>query len=112
MYKPSGNFPIKAILLVPTVEKINGVNVKSFTEGLYFFCSAKSYGGTEKVVNDVISVEDTNIIECWYSPRFKSGCRIRLLDDDSEWEIITPPENIERRNKYMKFKVRRINGGA
>lgn len=112
MYRPSSNFNVKAIILIPTIEKINGVNVKSYTEDEEFFCSAKSYGGTEKVIDDKYVIEDTLNIETWYNPKITSECKIKLLDDNSEWEILNTPENIERKNVYIKFKVKRFVGGA
>jgi hypothetical protein len=112
MYKPKLSFNVPAIILTATYEKINGVNVKTFTESETIFVSAKSYGGTEKVIDDVYVIEDTMEIETWYRPDITSECNLRLLDDNSEWEIINNPENIDRRNMFLKFKVKRINGGA
>lgn len=110
MYKPSV-FNVPVILLVPETKKVNGVTTKTFTEGECFFVSAKSYGGTEKVINNQYVVEDTMVIESWYYPEIKSDCRIRFADG-SEWEIINTPENISMMNKYLRFKVRRVMGGA
>lgn len=112
MYRPQQPFNVPAKILIPTTIKVNGINQKTYSEWDDFFCSAKSYGGTEKTVNGVFAVEDTMEIECWYRPDITSGCHIKLLDDNSEWEIVTPPENIERRNQFLKFKIRRLSGGA
>lgn len=112
MYKPKTPFNVPAQLLIPSYEKINGVEKKSFSENFIFFCSAKSYGGTEKIINDNYVIEDTIEIETYFYPDINSECRIILLDDNSEWEIISPPENIERRNQYLKFKIKRVQGGA
>lgn len=112
MYKPQQPFNVPAKILTATYTKVNGVNKKTFTEGDDFFCSAKSYGGTEKTINGVYVVEDTMQIETYFRPDITSIDRIKLLDDSSEWEIITPPENIERRNRFLVFKVRRVKGGA
>ena len=112
MYRPQQPFNVAAQILTATTVKVNGINQKTFTAGDNFFCSAKSYGGTEKTVNGVYVVEDTMEIETWYRPEIKSDCHVKLLDDNSEWEIITPPENIERRNQFLKFKIRRLSGGA
>lgn len=112
MYKPTQPFNVAATILIPATVKVNGVNQKTFTEWDNFFCSAKSYGGTEKVINGVYAIEDTMQIETYYRPDINASCRIRLLDDNSEWEIISDPENIERRNQFLSFKVRRIAGGA
>lgn len=111
-YRPTSVFNTPAKLLIPEVGKKNGVKYKNFIEDSIFYISFKSYGGTEKVINDVVVIEDTASVECYYNPKIKSDCKIQLLDDSSTWEIISPPENIERRNLYLKFKVRRTAGGA
>lgn len=72
----------------------------------------KTYGGTEKISNDILTVEDTANIVCWYRPDIKSNCRLIRLTDNAAFEILGEPENIEMRNMFLKFKVRRIKGGA
>lgn len=111
-YQPSVPFSVPALHLKRSkeLEKVNGVNQYTYSEGVQFYCSAKSYGGTEKVVNGVFAVEDTWQIETWYNPDFGKGDRIRFLDDNSEYEILASPENINRRGQYMRFKVSRIGG--
>lgn len=109
-YQPSVPFTVPALHLKRSTRKVNGVNKEVFTEGSTFFCSAKSYGGTEKVVNGVYVVEDTWQIDTWYNPAFGKGDRIRFLDDNSEFEVLASPENINRRGQYMRFKVSRIGG--
>lgn len=111
-YKPSLPFNVPARIMKGTFEKINGVNVKTFTEGDLIWVSAKSYGGTEKVVNDNYVIVDTLSIETWFRPDITSEDNIQLLDDNSEWEILNTPENIDRRNQYLKFKVKRYKGRA
>lgn len=112
MYKPTQPFNVKAKLLKATFEKVNGFTKKTYSEGIEFFCSAKSYGGTEKVINDKYVIEDTMLIDTWFNPEITSECKIRLLDDNSEWEIINTPEDINRRKQFLKFKVKRIRGNA
>lgn len=107
-YQPRAPFDVPAKLLKRTLTKVNGVNQETFTESINFFCSAKSYGGTERIVNDVYTIEDTWTIDTWYSPAFGKGDKIRFLDDNSEYEILSSPENINRRGQYMRFKVVRI----
>ena len=91
-----------------TWENINGVIMANF----------KTYGGTEKNDNGVISVEDTAQVVCWYRPDIRGNCRVVLLDGNEDttnptaYEILGEPENIEMRNMFLKFKVRRIKGGA
>lgn len=112
MYRPKSPFLTPALILKAEYQKVNGVEKKTFVAGDYFFCSAKSYGGTERVINDKYVIEDTLEIETWFKPEITAENRIRLLDDGSEWEIVSPPENIDRRNQFLKFKIKRIQGGA
>lgn len=110
-YEANLPFDIPALHLKRTLKKINGANQEIFTEAEKpFFCSAKSYGGTEKVVNGVVVIEDTWIVDAYYNPSFRKGDKIRFLDDNSEFEILASPENINRRGKFMRFKVLAIGG--
>ena len=110
-YEANLPFDIPALHLKRSLEKINGANQEVFTEAEKpFYCSAKSYGGTEKVVNDLVVIEDTWTVDAFYNPAFGKGDRIRFLDDNSEFEILANPENINRRGQYMRFKVRSIGG--
>lgn len=110
-YKPSAPFDCPVFLLIPTSKRVKGVLVKSFEpEKDPFFASVRTFGGTETNVNGVTVVENTAIIETWYDPRFKINMQVRIGDID--YEIISPPENIHMRNKYVKFKVRAVTGGA
>ena len=109
-YQPQVPFNVPCEHLKRTITKVNGANKPTFTKKGMFYCSAKSYGGTEKVVNDVYVVEDTWVVDTWYNPDITKGDRIRFLDDNSEFEILASPENINRRGQYMRFKVLRIGG--
>lgn len=111
-YRPSMPFNVPALILKCEYKKVNGVNVKIFADGDQIFVSAKSYGGSEKDVNDKITIIDTMNIETWYRPDITSIDGIRLLDDGSEWEILNTPEDIDRRHQFLKFKVQRMKGGA
>lgn len=109
-YQPQVPFNVPAMHLKRSVKKVNGVNQETFAEKSMFYCSAKSYGGTERTVNDVYVIEDTWQIDTWFNPVFSKGDKIRFLDDNSEYEILASPENINRRGQYMRFKVRAIGG--
>ena len=109
-YQPQVPFNVPALHLQRTTQKVNGVNQEIFTEKDVFFCAAKSYGGTEKTVNGVYAIEDTWQIDTWYNPAFRKGDKIRFLDDNTEYEILASPENINRRGQYMRFKVVRVGG--
>ena len=109
-YQPRVPFTVPAMHLKRTIKKVNGVNQETFTDGGMFYCSAVSYGGTEKIVNGVYVIEDTWLIDAWYNPNVGKGDRVRFLDDTSEFEVLASPENINRRGQYMRFKVSRIGG--
>lgn len=111
-FKPNLPFNVPARILKGYYTKINGVPQKNYEEGDLIFVSAKSYGGTEKIQNDKYVILDTLIIDTWYRPDITSIDGIRLLDDNSEWEIYTHPENVNRRNQYLTFKVKRMSGRA
>ena len=105
-------FNVPAKILKPVTTKVNGIATKTFSESETIFVSAKSYGGTEKIVEDMYVIEDTMVIETFYRPDITSDCNLKLLDDDSTWEILNTPENIDRRNMFLKFKIKRIKGKA
>lgn len=110
-YEPNLPFNVPALQLKRSIKKVNGVNTEVFTEAKKpFFCSAKSYGGTEKVVNGVVVIEDTWNIDAFYNPTFGKGDKIRFLDDNTEFEVLASPENINRQGQYMRFKVKHIGG--
>ena len=115
MYRPAAMAQLTSAfyLLEPTTESVNGVAKKKYTKDYNIQkCSFKSYGGTERVVNNLITIEDTAVVNCWYNPKIKSGCRIERVPDGAIFDIINEPENIEMRNFYMQFKVRRVKGGV
>lgn len=117
--------PIPFVLLTPNYKKVSGVNkpiYPTIQEALnvkdekgnrlnLFFGSFKTYGGTERDVNGVYSIEDTANIETMYRPDIKANCRI-AREDGATYDIIGEPENINMRNQFLKFKVRRVKGGA
>lgn len=99
--------------LIARTERINGVTVKTYEpDGVVRFCNFSTYGGTERDVNGVLSVEDTAQMVTWYEPDITGSDHIRILITEAEYEIIGEPENIELRRQEMTFKVRRIKGGA
>lgn len=112
-YKPNTPFNVPLFLLVPAYEKIKGTPVKKYPEkGELIYCSYKTYGGTEAVVNGLYSVEDTAVIETWYRPDIKADCAFRLTDDNTIYEVVGKPEDINRQHQYLKFKVKAVTGGA
>ena len=122
MYKPiaAAQMATPCLLQIPTTNNVLGVPKKTYEDSEQFCCNWKSYGGTEIVNNDVLTIEDTATIVCWFNPIIQASCRIVRLADGKDaagrwravYEVIGEPENIEQRNMIMQFKVRRIKGGA
>jgi hypothetical protein len=106
---------IPLVLLIPTYSTALGVDTKTYpaiADGELFYGSFKTYGGTEITVNGIYSIEDTAIIECWYRPDIKSDCRIGVPATGAVYDVEGQPENINMRNQFLRFKVRRYKGGA
>ncbi len=116
MYRPTeaNEMTTPLILQIPTAGNYNGVRYKaSYTDAsAVIYANFKTYGGTEIVVDGVLEVEDTAQVTCWYRPDITSGCRIKRATDNAVFEILGDPEDIEQRHMILKFKVRRIKGGA
>ena len=114
-YKISAPFTVPMVLLVPTYSRAYGAEGKTFPaikDGVPFNGNFRTFGGTERAVDGVYSIEDTAIVETWYNPAIKSDCRVALRDSGAVYEIINEPEDIELRHQYLKFRVQRIKGGA
>lgn len=126
-YRPEIKNPIPLILLIPkSTSKTSGVSKKEYPtieEALkdkdekgnsinVFFGSFKTYGGTEKTINGIYAIEDTANVETWYRPDIVSNCRIARASDNAIFDIINEPEDINQRHQFLKFKVKRIKGGA
>lgn len=119
-YRPRLSRTIPMVLLIPSYKKVSGVIKKVYpsiekaleVKNNLFYGNFKTYGGTETTINGVYSIEDTAIIETWYRPDIKSDCRIALADSNIIYDIINEPENINMRNQFLKFKVKRIKGNA
>ena len=110
-YRPAAPFSVAAELLIPIYTKKQGVPTKAFpASGDLFYASFRSFGGTERNENGLYSIIDTATMETWFRPDIKSDCRVKIGED--VYEILGSPENINLRNQYLKFKVRRMVGGA
>lgn len=115
-YKPAMPFNVAMKLLKPFVVKSQGVTKKTYeapeSVQSVFFGSFRTFGGTERDVNGVFTLEDTATIDCWFNPNVTADCRIYVCDNGKTYEILGTPENIDMRNQFMKIKVRRIGGVA
>ena len=115
MFKLTSPLSVPMVLLIPTYSKSYGSREKTFPtmeNGISFFGSFRTFGGTERNVNDVYSVEKTAIIDTWFRPDIKADCRIGIPQTNEIYEIVGAPENIEMRNQYLRIKVRAVEGGA
>ena len=111
-YRPNGPFNVPMFLFVPSMIEKKGSSKKIYpNEGELIYCTFRTFGGTEKIVNDVLAIEDTVVIETWYRPDIKSDCKLKDVDG-IEYEILGTPENINKRNQYLRFKIKGIRGGA
>lgn len=112
MYRPNSPFTVPMFLLIPTATTAKGSTKNTYPEtGLRINCSFRTFGGTEKTVDGVITVENTAVIETWYRPDIKSNCELEDVDG-LRYEILGTPEDIEQRHQFLRFKIRAIKGGA
>lgn len=111
MYRPAETFATPVELFNPTYETVKGVATKVYPEtGEVIYCSFKTYGGTEATVNGQLTVVDTANVETWYRPDITSSSLIKL--GNKSYEVMGEPENIEKRNQFLKFRVRGVKGGT
>lgn len=112
MYRPNSPFTVPMFLLVPTTTTAKGSTKNTYPEtGVRINCIFRTFGGTEKTVDGVITVENTAVIETWYRPDIKSNCELEDVDG-LRYEILGTPEDIEQRHQFLRFKIRAIKGGA
>lgn len=110
-YRPSGPFNVPMVLFVPTETMAKGTPKKTYpAQGLTFFGRFRTFGGTERVVNDILVLDDTGTVETWYRSDITADCRVEI--GGKPYEIIGTPENIEMRNQFLVFRVRAYRGGA
>ena len=115
MWKPSAPFNVPMKILTPVVTSAYGVVKKSYASpenAPLFFGAFRTFGGTEVTSNDLYTIEDTGVIDTWYRPDITPDCLIYICDSAATYEIISRPENIEMRNQYLQFRVRRVGGVA
>lgn len=106
---------VPMVLLIPTYSTAYGVPTKSYPsvdDGIIFYGSFRTFGGTDREVNGLYSVENTATIDTWFRPDIKSDCRICVPSTGNTFEILGEPENIEQRNQYLRIRVTQVKGGA
>lgn len=118
MYRAKDNFNVPMKLLIPEIKKVKGTTVKEYpkpeevSDDFLIFGSFKTFGGTEQTLNGVYSIVDTATVEAWYRPDITSVCRLYLPQSGKTYEVLGDVENIEMRNQFVQFKVRRVGGIA
>ena len=115
-YKPSAPFAVPFKVLPQITTLVQGVSRRTFANpndvDEVRFCSFRTFGGTERDVNGLYTLEDTATIDTWFDPAITADCRIYICDLGESYEVLGTPENIDMRNQYMRMKVRRIGGAA
>ena len=112
---PNMPFNVAMRLLVPEWVTIKGVRKRVFPDpdnGILFYGSFRTFGGTENYMNNVYTVYDTATIETWYRPEFASECQIYVIETGKRYEIKATPEDIGMRHQYLQMKVESIGGTA
>lgn len=102
-------FRTRFTVLTPSFERVNGVQKRTLTETGRVYCSARSFGGTEKVVDGVYTIYKTMVLQTYYRPDIVSGTVLKDTNGDL-WEILGDPENIDMANRYLQIKVKRWEG--
>ena len=115
-FKPN-KFTTPMTLHIPEYQNVAGKRKKIYSphsELPPLMCSFKTYGGTDRVVDGVLAVTDTGLVQTWYEPAIKSDCALGFAEEPEAdlYEIIGEVEDIERRHQYMQFRVTRVRGGA
>lgn len=115
-YRTAAPFLVPFKLLAPIVTNVRGARVKDYAKpsdvDTVMFCSFRTFGGTERMTNDLYTIEDTATLNTWFHPSITADCRIYICDTGKTYEIVGTPENIDMRNQYLSIKVRAIGGGA
>ena len=114
-FKPTAPFVTAMVLLIPTYTTEYATMVKTYpepSEGIRINGTFRTYGGTEREIDGIYSVDDTAIIETWYRPDIKSDCRIYIPELDATYDVLGRPEDIELRHQYIRMKVMAYTGGA
>ena len=111
-YRPTTPFSVPMRILIPTTTRVQGVAQKTFTDGDIFFGSFRTFGGTEREINDVIRTDATGTIDTWYRPDITANCQIKILETGKVYDVISEPEDIDMRHQYLQFKVRKVGGAV
>ena len=113
MFKPATPFNVPMLLLIPEYSNAYGVETKTFPQdGVLIYGSFRTFGGTERSVNGVYSIENTATVETWYRPDITSACRISIPSTGAVYDILGEPEDINMRHQFIQMKLIEVKGGA
>ena len=107
-YQPQGPFNVWFQLLKKNITFVNGHNITTYVDDYKSKCSCINYSSNNTTANDLKTTSTQWSFESRFSPKFQAGDRIKLLDDNTIYEIIGEPENVRRENKFVKFKMVRV----
>ena len=117
-FRPAAPFSTPMKILVPTIQNVKGVRQKvwpdpsTLSDDYLIFGTFRSFGGTDLIQNDVMTVEATGYVETWFRPDITSDCRLYMIPSGESYDILGDPENIFMRDQYLKIRVRKIGGAA
>ena len=114
-FKLTSPLNVPLMLLAPEYSEAYGVAQKTYPDiedGILIYGSFRTFGGTERDVNGLYSIENTATIDTWYRPDITSDCRIGVPQTGEVYDILGEPENILMRNQYLRLKVIQVKGGA
>lgn len=83
----------------PTYSEVEGVSLANI----------KTKGGTPTIIDDTVQIIDTATVTITYRPDVKRGDRMKVLTDNSEWEILHV-ENVDLQNRDSVLTVRNVEG--
>jgi head-tail adaptor len=112
-YKPAAPFRTAMRLLNPSQVNIKGVNKQVYPDpehGATIYGTFRTFGGTETVINGMLTVTGTGYIDTWYRSDIRSDSRFYIVQTGETYEVLGRPENINMQNQYMKVRVREIGG--
>lgn len=97
-------------LMLPTAKETDyGTVVNGYKPDIAFWTSKRTFNGTEEVINGVMVIKNTAVIDCYYNPKITTNCRLKDREG-RQWRIISVPENINGNGQYMQFKIECIEG--
>lgn len=112
MFKPSAQQFATVIRLQHRQQTVvNGAPRSSYQDAdpALHMCEFKPFYGAEAIQAGQLGITQGGTITMWYTPEVKTSDRILLNDDTAlAFDVMTPPENVENRNMFLVFKVKRV----